>query len=884
MREAIDGFSSSPHTAAAGVRAIVALCTAFLLTLPIAAASSWCTIEIFAQDGHQNPLDGVDVRVNSELLFKDRLVLTGANGEAIVQALPPGEYRVELTRPGFQWFEVEEVSCLPEAVVRLHVTLEEVEGDEVVFLPSGPVVDVESLEFRRVYPREALDVLPKISPGGDRFPADANEVEVESKKVGLPLSAQAFVGENHSFSSGTGGRRQVVFPRFPDAAGGRQLTIDVGSGSEATIPGTRGSASFLRFSSGARASFGSVSADRRLWSFVALEAGFLDRRDEISFGGGSSSEVIDRGHRSEETNGLISAALRWQAADSGEIDVRLSGGVVETREASSALHVVPESEIPLFDRDVRGLNGVLGWSFVPSDVVAARVEALFDRGSDEIQTRGNGVLAQDQTTDGSFSVGLGNGVWSGAGALPSTNDRLDKLEVGGLIEVLAGAGHRVTAEGRWRRADRSVVFPADFCCSDPDLLTGARLYWRDEFDSYLDLHSAPRRTRGSFTEGSLFLRDHWRVKPDITVVFGLEMRDLRFDAGVDREGYEFGVGDTLSPQLGLVWDFEGNGRSRAWMQWARFRPDIGEAAQLRMAGTLDAETHHYSAGGEESIRPPGAVMVASDLEPAVEDRTVIGVEYELLSDLVVGAAGIHHRLRDGVATLSTDGGLTFEVGRPRGDDWSEDLSWERLEGVFWIHKRLSNGWQADFLVSWSRLRGTWPGPAEVDFADVNREALRDVLVPAALENASGRLPGDRRWKTEAFGSWTFEAGPVLGGRLGYESGAPISRLGALSDGFGLDRRFIDGRGGAGRTSGLWRADVVMSWPFEVDSGVLEARFEAANLLNSHRAVVQDERWSLLDEDQAAGLDREAQYTPGTWGEPLITQAPLEIRLGLGYRW
>ena len=76
----------------------------------------------------------------------------------------------------------------------------------------------------------------------------------------------------------------------------------------------------------------------------------------------------------------------------------------------------------------------------------------------------------------------------------------------------------------------------------------------------------------------------------------------------------------------------------------------------------------------------------------------------------------------------------------------------------------------------------------------------------------------------------------------------------------------------------------MSWPFEVDSGVLEARFEAANLLNSHRAVVQDERWSLLDEDQAAGLDREAQYTPGTWGEPLITQAPLEIRLGLGYRW
>ncbi len=112
----------------------------------------------------------------------------------------------------------------------------------------------------------------------------------------------------------------------------------------------------------------------------------------------------------------------------------------------------------------------------------------------------------------------------------------------------------------------------------------------------------------------------------------------------------------------------------------------------------------------------------------------------------------------------------------------------------------------------------------------------------------------------------------------------MSRLGALADGLGLDRRFTENRGAAGRTPELWQLDLVGSWPFALGEGRLEAFAELSNLLDSQDAVSLDERWTVLDDGQITGLDPDQQRTAGTWGEPLVVQRPMELRVGLAYRW
>jgi hypothetical protein len=306
--------------------------------------------------------------------------------------------------------------------------------------------------------------------------------------------------------------------------------------------------------------------------------------------------------------------------------------------------------------------------------------------------------------------------------------------------------------------------------------------------------------------------------------------------------------------------------------------------RLRLSGALDVESLFLAGDGDPWQRPPGHLEVAGDLEPPREDTLSLGVEYEVLSSLAVGAAAVRRSLTGAVATLSADGGRSLVVGTPGGRLWPAALESSRWEATAWLRRRLSGAWQASLLVQWSRSRGTWAGASAAHLADVEREYLRDVVVPEGLIGAEGPLPGDREWRAELTGSWASAAGPAIAGRVAFASGAPISRRGALADGFGLDRRFVDRRGAAGRTPAVWSTDVAVSWPVDVGPGVLEARLDLINLLDQETAVLVDERWSLLDELGAAGLTTAEQRTGATWGRAIERQRPLEARIGLTYRW
>ncbi len=845
-----------------------ALSLFFLLTSSGLSAATWCTIDLKVRDERAEVVAGVDVHAEALLLFEARRQETGPDGSAVLLGLPAGTYRLEITREGYQWLEIQDVRCEPSSVTRLAVTLERTEGDEVVILPSGPSVDPEGTVVGHLRSREALQLLPVSvtdGAGGARLRQD---------------QANAFEGVLRAGHPDQPGPLLVVVPRHPARGFHGRVAIDVGGGLQARPTGTRGDVTGLDDVMRAQFSIGGFPVGDRLGTFVALETETADFESRVAFGDDASGEEIRRGRIWDQKSVLAYGAVDWMAAPNHRVDLRLNWDRRRQQGVASSLHVAPESPLPGGDTD--HLSSALGleWDALVSDALFFRAAGGFSDTTDQWRPTNAGPMRQDQSPDGSWSAGLGNGIWTDDGGVAAFEQAIDDLHVEAGLEWSLGQGHRLGVKLSWRREDRDLRY--DGAIEGGEL--GIRTMYRGPVAERRDALVPPGVSRGLEEVRRLVLRDAWRAGPGLTIILGLEMTNLRFNAGGDRPNYSFEIDETLSPRLGLVWDFEGEGRSRAWAHWARFRQAPGEAAKWRLTGALDVETLFVDDDGSLWERLPGHIDVDSGLEPAVIDETVFGVEYEILSHLVVGAAGIIRVSRGGLAFLTEDGGRTLILGTPSGDAWSEDLESEVLESWAWVRKRLANGWQAEVRVGWRRSRGAWPGPPDFDLVDLDREYLSDILSPAALEGAWGPLPDDRRWCGEVNGSWAFDAGPSLGGRLSYKSGAPVSWLGALADGLGLDRRFAGNRGAAGRTPELWRLDLVGSWPFALGEGRLEAYLELSNILNSQRAISLDERWTLLDDGQVAGLDPDEQRTAGTWGEALVVQKPLELRVGLAYSW
>jgi len=847
------------------VAKLSALCLVFLLTSSVLSAATWCLIDVEVRDGHATAVEGVDIHAVSSIRFEARRQMTGPDGKAVLLGLPAGSYRLEISREGYQWLEIQDVRCEPGGVVRLAVTLERTDGDEVVVLPSGPSVDPEATTIGCLRPREARELLP----------------EGRLRGAGLrPADSIAFEGILRAGYSDDPGPQVVIVPRSPETDFHGRVSIDVGGGLQAKPTGTRGDVTALDDVVRARVSLGTKPADGHFGTFLALETNVANLENGVEFGDGISGETLQRRRQWDQDSVLAFGILDWMPAPDNRVALRMNWGRRRQQDVPSSMHVAPDSPVPGGEEDSLDRAVGLEWDALVSDELVVRIAGGFSGSSREWTPTENGPMEQDQSPDGLWSEGLGNGIWAGEGGVAAFDQSIDNLQGEAGLEWSVGSVHRLGIEASWSRED------LDFTYSEVanGVGVGIRRTYRGSVAERWDMLANPAVSRGRLQSRRIDLRDSWRAASKLTVVFGLQMEDCDFDSGGNSPGYDFGFEDTLSPHVGLVWDFEGTGRSRAWVRWARFRQGPGEAVRLRMTGALDVETIFVDAEGALEERAPGPISVASDLEPSFIDETVLGIEYELLSHLVAGAAGTFRRSEGNLAILTEDGGCTFQLATPSGDAWPERLDSEVLETWAWLRKRLANGWQAEMLVGWRRSRGAWPGPSDLDPVDLDREYLADVLSPAALEGAGGPLPDDRRWHFQLAGSWLFAAGPSLGGRLTYLSGAPVSRLGALADGLGLDRRFIDSRGSGGRTPDLWRLDLVGSWPFDLGKGRVEVFAELKNLLDSQRAVRLDERWTVLNEAQIDGLDPDEQRTAGTWREPLIVQRPLEVRVGLAYRW
>jgi hypothetical protein len=805
-----------------------------------AAESPQGRMAVRVTDERGEPVAAAAVRIVAEVGVGERLARTGADGWAELDRLAPGIYRLEVDRPGYQWLEMDDLRVAPGDRLVLRLEVAATEADEVVFLSGGPMVPAAGFSAVRPREREWLDALPVPEGTAERILL----VDGRPTATTPPRDGTAF----ETMTDGSVDLTTSV--HLGDVAG--RVEVRSGAGVAGEPPGSRGSVE------GGRRQISGVAGVSQRWertaALVVLQASSRNQEDRSRFGSSDGGPPVERSAKPEASSSGILVAVDRDVSGSHRLEGRLRGARESVDRLSPTLFVAPGVVPPTVKRD-----GTLFAADLRAVVTGSTSTMAFRAAADRSEAEQRPDVTRpgqiDVSADGALSGGIGQGVITGPGGLDMADASDESWLLSGQVSWQAGGTTRFSVGGALdRRTSERTSHGA------------IRERWRGP--GALDIFRLDAgRARWSEDAGAILLEVDWRAADAVTATASLRTapRTIRGEHG----DLSFGVGETLEPGLGVAWDFEGSGRSRAWAAWSRRRPGPPVAVRQRLGGFSDG-----ALTVTDGPAAPTSVAVMDNAPPGVDERWVAGVEYEVLNHVAVGAAASIQRTRGGLATFWEPGQPHLLVGAA-DTIGLDDLrrATDRVE--LWLRKRRSTGWQLEFLLAWQDRRGNWEA-RENPLLDPAAGFLDDVVTAASL--ATGDLSDGRQWSADLNGSWSFDGGPSVGWWLAYRSGVPRSRLGAEDAGLGLDRRVIGDRGGAGTTADLWWLGAQASWTWPLGNGELELCLEARNLLDSDAALSADDRFAV-----SAEADGESAENPG-WGRAHRVVAPPEVRVGVAWSW
>ncbi|WP_164011881.1 TonB-dependent receptor plug domain-containing protein [Pyxidicoccus trucidator] len=315
-----------------------------------------------------------------------------------------------------------------------------------------------------------------------------------------------------------------------------------------------------------------------------------------------------------------------------------------------------------------------------------------------------------------------------------------------------------------------------------------------------------------------YVQDSWSFSNRFTLNAGLRYEAQSLEAG-EGEG-TLRLGGALLPRLGLVLDPLANGRTRMFAHVAKYQSLVSPALLTS---------------------PVRSVTVDPALVPPSSRELVVGIEYELLSQVRTGASYTGRRLDSALQYLPHGEGTEVLLGNPGEGLASGTPKAERAYDAvtLWLDGNFGEEWLSRLSYTASRLRGNSPGLQPLAGAP----GLAVDTTPAELSDTRTVLPADRTHTVKAYLSRDFSLTRRLNTNLG------LSYLGAS----GTPREE------GGRTSWAHTLDVHLGAGYWLAPGSrLEFSLDVFNLLD----VQEDARWD--------------------GSTPLRLQAPRQVRLGARY--
>lgn len=426
--------------------------------------------------------------------------------------------------------------------------------------------------------------------------------------------------------------------------------------------------------------------------------------------------------------------------------------------------------------------------------------------------------------------------------------------------------------------------------------TGADLNGNGLKDDYLFraqmfMTTQDKRTKQKYY--AYWAQDNWQITDYFMLKLGVRLDQIELkggknlvlvpnQVGTDSHGDPiYGVGhyadaprrkikitDEWAPRIGFTWDVFHNGKSKLYGFYGWYYERIPNDIAIR---ALTTEFFHFAYYIDPALTQPYDYSYTYGLEPtqivggpngqklkgSYNEESILGLQYELLPDLTVGARIIYRSIGRVIEDISYDGAVTYIVTNP--DNWTNVWVPDALgrPGYWWrfpkpvriykaleltIDKRFSNNWQLGGSYVLSRLHGNYEGLFSNDNGQLDPNITSKYDIPSLLVNGYGLLPNDRTHVLKLYGSYSFPFGLDLSGVFQLQSGTPISKLGA-DDAYGMNEGFCAKRGTAGRTPTTWTFDLGARYHFKLWKTELAFRVDILNLFNCQKTTRVDQTYN-----------------------------------------
>jgi hypothetical protein len=690
-------------------------------------------------DDSGQALEGVTVQISSPDLQGTRTSTTDEDGEFRFVLLPPGVYAAHFSLPGYQVLEQANIRVPIEGVITLHVDMAPAFAEEVVVTSESPVVDVTSTMVSTRFDEQLLSNLPvgrdftsaaflaagAVEGGGisndylagnpsimgssvleNRYVVD--QLDTTDPAYGMLGSriSTSFIEEIQVKTAGYeaehGGALGGVINMLTKS-GGNQFHGDVfgyftdsSLWEEPLVPSTRGEARTTDLEWDVGFTLGGRLIRDRLWFFVGYNPNVQDQRVQNDLytvdGGFYRTNDFVRSYNRD----YLMAKLSWQVAENHSLTGIVVGDPTDVENDYGTSNYADSPYLPetnVFYQTRRGgINAGLSWNAIFSDELFFEATLGRHHSTEEMIAYLDSIRYHDQTPDGRWTEGVGNGArFGGAGWQQPRDDRI-RDQIRAAFTWFAGDTHQLKIGGGYNRVELDIDYkmtgPSQAFCSplwpvdEPHPWYGDWGYYgaleydyesADLVTMYPDCDtngdgvedglSMParvgnryilrgpyyrnflyeNRSVGETTEYNLYAMDDWRVRGNLTLKLGVRLDSSKSVAELSRRmpnrTIEFGLDDMIAPRVGLVWDPANNGRSRVFGHYARFYESIPLDINVRVFGNEQMSGFYYTHPDEglPSTTNPGVLYYVWNFSSEFSAPVDPDLKPQYLEELVFGA-------------------------------------------------------------------------------------------------------------------------------------------------------------------------------------------------------------------------------------------------------
>jgi Carboxypeptidase regulatory-like domain/TonB dependent receptor/TonB-dependent Receptor Plug Domain len=896
------------------------------------------------RDPNGQPLPGVSVEARSASMQGVRTTVTDAEGQYHLPILPPGEYEVRHILDGFSTATRNVTVRLGKSSTIVVDLRPSAISETMTIVATAPVIDptssdigtnldtaaIETLPTGRNY-ASIVQVVPGVSTDANPHNASQNTITVYGSSgaenayyidgVNTTQMEYGFQGKNLNFEfiqevdvktggyeaefgRSTGGIINVI-----TKSGGNELTGDVfgyldsdslQSDTEEIDSSNGTVVGFDRSDWGA--DLGGFLIRDKLWFFAAYDS--VDHSADNQLPG--LSQVVT----GETKQDLGSAKLTYNVAPGQTLVFTfLQDPRVDTGAIVDANHTLNGDESTYLGRSDFGgrdyalrYDGVLAsnWVFVAqaarhqeqnsvSPATSAGDTVQFrDADNDFFQTGGFGLI-QDKNFERTHFAG-------------SAMRLLGRHEIKGGLEYEL---EKAEVTKRMSGGQQVDVFHND---RDPSKPIYRHFYWTTPTATVGNAPTSELNASPEHKITTAYLQDRFTVNDRLTLSYGVRWDRQQI---IDASGVvQIDLKEDYAPRLGIVFDPNGDHRSKVYGSYGRFYEQIPMDLVIRSYSyERQPRIINYS---PTSTTPDSAAEADADLESAILgglqtpadpdlrnqyiNEYIIGYERELRPNVAVGVKGIYRNygrvLED---FLCADDG-TYCIGNPGEGlmsrvftlDYSRTFDAPKAKRDFKgvqldVNKAFSNNWQAMASYLYSKLEGNFDGeyaPFTNVGADPNITAAYDYydfFTDGADLNTitnTGPLSNDRRHQFKVSGIYQTPWKLSLGAAAYWRSGTPLTRYG-YSDAYGRYEFFLTERGAEGRSPNNYDVDVHFGYPIALGRMELNLLLDVFNVLNAQRPILLDQRWGFAEADNALPTPSNPRY-----GEAVIRTPPTSARIGV----